>query len=183
MECRMGSGREETPGQCDTPGWPTRSEPGVDPGPRGYEKLALPRNVRRMTQHSVTHAIVFQANGDVSGLLLRSDPDDPGPAEIARSCKYVLCYGRKGVDRPKIQRQLWTDAVLGFDERCEANAIFAKLLNATVARRMITKAECMVETGGPPALGAHWEFQEGLALWFPAASNLWRYRGAGNPAG
>ena len=89
-ECRMGSGRGATPGQCDTPGWPTRSELVVDPDPRGYEKLALPRNVRRMAQHSVAHTIGWQANGDVSVLLLRSDPADPDPTEIARVCKYVL---------------------------------------------------------------------------------------------
>ena len=149
----MGSGREATPGQCDTPGWPTRSDPGVEPGPRGYEKIALPRNVRRMTQHSVIHTIGWKANGDVSVLLLRSDPDDPDPSEIARVCKYVLCYGCKGVEQPKIQRQLWADAVLGSDERCEAKAICTKLLNATVARRMITKAECMVEAGDLPLWG------------------------------
>ena len=41
------------------------------------------------------------------------------------------------------------DAVLRVDERREGDALCAKLLNATVARRMITKAECMVEAGGP----------------------------------
>ena len=89
-ECRMGSGREATPGHRDTPGWPTRIEHVVDPDPRGYEKLALPRNVRRMTQRSVTHTIGWGANGDASVLPLRSDPGDPDPAEIAMVCKYVL---------------------------------------------------------------------------------------------
>ena len=88
-ECRMGDGKEATQMQADTPGRETRLLAGIEPDPRGYEKLAMGRNVRRMTQHSVAHTIAWKANGDVSVLLLRSDPDNPDPAEIARVCKYV----------------------------------------------------------------------------------------------
>ena len=53
MECHMWPGREAAPGKCGTPGRPTvRSETGIKPEPRGYEKLALPRGVRRMTKRS-----------------------------------------------------------------------------------------------------------------------------------
>ena len=123
-------GVEESPGNWDAPGWPLRQKPGLAPDHRGYEKIALQRNVRRMTQHSATHTIGWEASGDVSAILLHSDPDGPGPAEIERVCKYVLCYGCKGVEQPKIQRQIWTDAFLGADERCDARALCAKLLNA-----------------------------------------------------
>ena len=88
-ECRMGDGVEETPGNWDAPGWPLRQKPVLAPDPRVSEKLATQRNVRRMTQHSATHAIGWKANGDVS-FLLHSDPGDPGHAEIARVCKYAL---------------------------------------------------------------------------------------------
>ena len=111
------------------------------------------RNARRMTHRSATHTAAWRANGDVSVLLLRSDPENPDPAEIARVCKYVLCYGCKGVEQPKIQREIWRDAVLGYDERSDAKAICTKLLNTTVARRMITKAECMAEAGNLPLWG------------------------------
>ena len=77
-------------------------------------------------------------NGDVGVLLLRSDLGDPDPAEIERACKYVLFYGFSSVAMPKIQRQIWKGDVLGVDERCVANAICNKLLNAPVARRMTT---------------------------------------------
>lgn len=49
--------------------------------------------------------------------LLRSDPENPGPAEIAMSCKYLISYGRKGVAQTKIQRPMWRNAVLGYHER------------------------------------------------------------------
>ena len=111
-----------------------------------------------MTQHSLAHTVGWKANGDVSFLLLQSDPEDPDPAEIARVCKYFLCYGRKGVEQPKIQRRIWKDIALRLDERSEAKAICTKLLNTTVARRMITKAECMVEAGNLPLWGCSEKF-------------------------
>ena len=119
-ECRMGDGVEATPGLRDTPGWPTRRKPALEADPRGYGKLALERNARRMGQRSLTHTIGREANGCVSALLLHSDPEGPGPAGIARVCKYVLCYRRKWVDHPEIQRRIWMDAVLCIGERCEA---------------------------------------------------------------
>ena len=127
-----------------------RQQPVLAPDPRGHEKLALQRNVRRATHHSATHTIGWKANGDVCVLLLRSDPGDPGPAGVARVCIYVLCYGSKWAGRPKIQRQIWRRAFRGVDGRCEARSICAKLLNNTVARRMIDKAECAVEAGNHP---------------------------------
>ena len=72
-----------------------------------------------------------------------TDPENPAPCEIARGCKYVLFYGRKGVERPKIRRQMWIGAVLGYDERCETKAISTKLLNTTVARMLISKSDFM----------------------------------------
>ena len=79
----MGAGVEETPGNWHTPWWPTRQKPALEADARGYGKLAPERNARRATQHSVTHTSGSKANGDVSVLLLHSDP---GHAEIARAC-------------------------------------------------------------------------------------------------
>ena len=117
-ELPMGDGVEATPGHWSTPGRPTRKKPALEADQRGHEKLALERNVRRATQHTVTHKIGWKANGDVSALPLQSDPADPGPAEIAKVFKYVLCCGRKGVEKPKIQRQIWKDAFRRVDGRC-----------------------------------------------------------------
>ena len=100
----MGEGVEETPGKCDAPGWRARVVAAIAPDPRGYDKWELVRNVRRMTQHSAIHTAGRKANGDVIVLSLHSDPGNPDPAEIARVCKYVLCYGRKGAEQPRIQR-------------------------------------------------------------------------------
>ena len=77
VECRMGAGREAKPMQADTPGWETRQLPGILPDPRGREKLALERHVRRMTQHSVVHTIAWESNGDVSARPSRPGPKTP----------------------------------------------------------------------------------------------------------
>ena len=68
-------------------------------------------------------------------------------------CKYALCYGRKGVEKPKTQRWIWRDAVLGRDESGDADASCANLLNDTTARRTIAKADCMLETVYLPLSG------------------------------
>ena len=105
-ERRMGDGAEATPGHWGAPGWPLRQKPVLASYPRGYEQLATHRNVRRMAQRSAKNNVGMASNDDVSVLLLHSGPGDPGHAEIARVCKYALCYGRKGVGSPKIQRQI-----------------------------------------------------------------------------
>ena len=103
-----------------------------------------------MTHRSLVHTIAREANGDVSVLLFRSDTREPRLIrEIARVSKYALFYGCAGVGRPKIQR----------DERGDAKEICTKPPNATAARRMVEKAECMVEAGGLPLWGCTEKFR------------------------
>ena len=70
--------------------------------------------------------------------------------------------------KPRIQREMWRDAVLVYDERSDAKAICAKLLNTTVARRMITKSECMVEAGNLPPWAFSGKFERSL---FPVSGS------------
>ena len=86
----MGAGREETPWKAGIPGRGTRPLTGIEPYPRGYEKLAPGRSVRRMAHRSVSHTIAWGANGDFSARLLRSGPENQDTSEISRVCKYAL---------------------------------------------------------------------------------------------
>ena len=131
-------------------GWKARPPPGIAPDRRGYEKLALKKIARRMAQKSASRTNARNAYGAVGALLSRSDPENPGTAEIAMSPKYVLRYGRKGVWEPGIQRQIWRGAVLGHDEGIDAKAICPKLLSKTVARRMTEETDRMEEAGNLP---------------------------------
>ena len=129
-ERRTVAGVEETPGKRDTPGWRARVVAAIAPDPREYDKLELVRNVRRAAQRTAIHTVGRKANGDVSVLLLHSDPENPGPGEIARVFKYVLYYGRMGAERPMIQKKRWKDAAPKSDERIEERALCARLLNS-----------------------------------------------------
>ena len=134
-----------------------------------------------MTHRDVFHTIARKANGDVIALLFRSGPENPDPTEIARICKYALGYGRKGVAKTQIQREIWRDAVLGYDDRGDAKVICAKLLNTTAARGAIAKSGRMVEAGNLPPWGARREVQKGLVTRIPETPARRRNRDACNP--
>ena len=108
------------------------------------------------------YPILLRGGGGIDGsfLLLRSGPANPGPSEIGKVSKYVLCYGRKCVEPPKTHRQIWRDAVLGCDERSGPKVICTKLLNTTDAMEMIKKAERIVEAGHLPLWGCTAKFRE-----------------------
>jgi hypothetical protein len=72
---------------------------------RGFKRILLPRNTSRMQQHSRTHLQSWRANGDVTVILLGSDPDAPDPTELAVVLSYVVGYGYKGVDTMQIKKQ------------------------------------------------------------------------------
>ena len=59
----------------------------------------------------------------------------------------------QGEEKPMIQRQIWQVVALKSDERIEARVLCARLLTSTVARRMITKEECMAEAANLPQCG------------------------------
>ena len=113
-----------------------------------------------MAMRSVPHTTACGANGDVGVLLFRPGTGNPGPSEIARVCKYALLYGSSGAGGPKIQRQIWRDAVLGYDEQCGEKAICTNLLNTTVSRRMSSKSDRMVAAAKLPLLGRSWKFRQ-----------------------
>ena len=79
--------------------------------------------------------------------------------------EYVPCYGSKWEEGPKIQRQLWKDAVLGVDERFDAKALRAKLLRTKFARRVITNSERMIEAANSPLRGFSCGFPKSFASW------------------
>ena len=65
-----------------------------------------------------------------------------------------------GEEQPEIQRRIRKAAVLRVDERRDAMALCAKLLNTKVARRMTTQEERMVEAGSLPPLERSRGFRE-----------------------
>ena len=94
--CRCGAGVEETPNKCDTPGFPLRTEPELVRDLRGFNRLDLPRNNRRIITSSRWLLQGWRANCDIQVLLYESDPLNPDPEEIARVTDYIVAYACKG---------------------------------------------------------------------------------------
>src|SRR5687767_8115017 len=94
--CRCGAGVEETPNKCDTPGFPLRSEPKLVRDLRGFDRLELPRNHRRIVATSRKLLQPWRGNSDLQPLLYDCDPLRPSPDEIARVTDYIVTYCCKG---------------------------------------------------------------------------------------
>ena len=90
--CRCGAGVEETPNMCDTPGFLLRIEPKLVRDLRGFDRLDLPRNHRRIVATSKWLVQSWRVNCDIQPLLYASDPLYPNPNEIARVTDYIAAY-------------------------------------------------------------------------------------------
>ena len=94
--CRSGCGYENTPGLADTPGFAIQTEDSIMDDPRGFKKLCLKRNNKRLTQTSLYCLQAWRGNCDIQLLIYDTDPCNPDPAEIAKVTDYVVGYACKG---------------------------------------------------------------------------------------
>ena len=67
--CRCGAGVEQTPDKCDTPGFPLRTEPELVHDLRGFDRLDLPQNHKRIVASSRWLLQGWRANCDIQVLL------------------------------------------------------------------------------------------------------------------
>ena len=94
--CRFGCGHEGTAGKNDTPGFPLRQKSEIIRDKRGFLKLELSRNTKRMLQTSLSLLQTWRANCDLQVMLYDSPPDNFDLSEIARLTDYVVAYSCKG---------------------------------------------------------------------------------------
>ena len=94
--CRFGCGHESNAGKNDTPGFPIRNQSEIVRDKRGFLKLELKRNSRRMLQTSLSLLQTWRANCDLQVMLYDSTPDNFDFSEIARLTDYVVAYSCKG---------------------------------------------------------------------------------------
>ena len=93
---RCGTGVEETPNMCDMPELPLKTEPNLVHDLRGFNRLELPRNHRKIVATSRWLVQGWRANCDLQVLLYECDPKHPSPEEIARVTDYIVAYACKG---------------------------------------------------------------------------------------
>ena len=110
--CKAGAGRENTPGACDTPGFPLCNEPSIHLDCRNSLKLHMPRNNTRVNQTSMDALQSWRGNCDVQILMCDCDLKHPRFEELARVTDYVVAYACKGNVTLKQEREINRDIVM-----------------------------------------------------------------------
>ena len=145
--CRSGAGVEETPNKCDTPGFPLRTESKLVRDLRGFDRLELPRNNRRIVTTSKPLVQSWRANCDIQVLLYEGNPAHPSPDEIARVTDYIVAYACKGNESLLEEMKQMKALILGCEDISgtskDVKRIARKLLNQTTKDKVISKQECM----------------------------------------
>ena len=136
---------------CDTPGFPLRTEPKLVQDLRGFDRLELPRNDRRIVATSRWLVQGWRANCDIQLLLFEGNPLYPNPNEIARVTDYIVAYACKGNETIVEERKQMKALILGCQEVSgtsnDVKRIARKLLNKTTKDKVISKQECMCHLG------------------------------------
>ena len=149
--CKAGAGIERTPGKCDTPGFVLQQESSLVDDVRGFKRIQLPRNHRRITQSSMLMCQSWRANCDIQILLYDSDPDNPDPADVARATDYIVAYACKGVETLQEEKRQMISLIMNssdtFGDKTDVQRVAKQLLNQTIGEKMISKQEAMVLAG------------------------------------
>ena len=118
---------------------------------RGFNRLELPRNHKRITQSSLLLSQSWRANCDIQILLYDSNPLHPDPGDVARATDYIVAYACKGVETLQEEKKQMIALVLQgqetFGDKTDVQRLARQLLNRTVGDKMISKQEAMVHIG------------------------------------
>jgi hypothetical protein len=146
--CKIGCGKEQTKGKCDTPGFPLRKDASIEKDHRGITKLFLSRNNSRLNQTSKIALQSWRANCDVQILLYKCSSTSPDISEIAGVVDYVIAYSCKGNATQKEELKMTRDLVMNATEftgcKRDITRVCRQVLNNTIGRRLISKQEATV---------------------------------------
>ena len=147
--CRSGAGVEITANSNVTPGFTKISMPKISKDLRGFNRLDLPRNSTRTVQTSLWLAQGWRANCDIQIILYDSDPECPDPKEVGKVTDYVVAYACKGnetlLQEKKEIKNLIQNAESVTDCKKDIKRLARQILNKTVAKKLISKQEVMVQ--------------------------------------
>lgn len=140
---------EATPNMCDTPGFPLWLEPKLVRDLRGFDRLELPQNHRRIVASSRWLLQGWRANWDIQPLLYECDPLHPNPDEIARVTDYIVAYACKGNETIVEEMKQMKALILGSQDVTgttnDVKRIARKLLNKTTKTRLFpNKNACAI---------------------------------------
>lgn len=146
--CRSGAGYEETNGECDTPGFPLRTEAEVIREKGKHLKLLMPRNHARVNQSSLDMLVSWRGNCDIQVLVYESDPKKPDIKEISRVTDYVVAYSCKGnttrLEEIQTTKSLILNAETTIGGTSDLRRVCKQVMNRAATRRLISKQEASV---------------------------------------
>jgi len=150
--CRCGAGVEQHFMKADTPGFPLREQPSVVEDPRGFDKVDLARNNKRITQSSKYLMRGWRANCDIQILIYRSAPNDINAADVSRVTNYIVSYACKGsesvVEEKKAMKSLINAAKEEDGDARDVKRMARRLLNESSKNRVISKQEALCQMAG-----------------------------------
>lgn len=150
--CRCGAGIEQNYGKCDTPGFIKRENPTITRDPRGFDRVDMPRNNRRVVQASSFLCQGWRGNCDIQYLLYSSESDEIDVSDITRVTNYVVSYSCKG-NETEIQEKAGLKSIIMAaqvehgDDR-DVKKLARRLLNEASKTRVISKQEATCQLAG-----------------------------------
>lgn len=122
-------------------------------------RLEMPRDHPVLVQHSKYHTQGWRANGDISLILSKSDPENPSVNEILATEKYITGYVCKGNQPTGAVADLFNDMVnCSTDTSSSAKSICTRLLMNSV-KRDISSVEACYELSFIPLYRSSHTFQ------------------------
>lgn len=150
--CRCGGGVEEDPMQCNTPGFKLLAEPQLNYDLRGFFRIDLPRNNRRVTQAAAYIVRGWRANCDVQFLIYKSHPHNVDAADISRVTNYVVSYACKGSESVVEEKNALKSLIIAAQEEegdiRDVKRLARRILNQSTKNRIVSKQEALCQLAG-----------------------------------
>ena len=143
--CRCGFGVEQNAGKCDTGGFHLSTEPKLVCDLRGFDRVDMPRNNKRVVQSSMHVAQGWRANCDVQFLIYKCHPDRVDPSDVARVTNYIVSYNCKGTEREVEEKKSMKAIIMASREesgtKADLRKLAKRLLNESAKGRVISRQE------------------------------------------
>ena len=154
FNCRLEFGTKENPGK------PLRSESAIVRDKNKSLRSKMPRDHPMLVQHSRFHTQGWRANGDISVILSKSDPNNPSVNEIMATEKYISGYACKGNQPTGAIANLFNDMVNCCNDSSGVNpkSLITKLLMESM-KRDVSSVEASYELCSLPLYRSSHNFQ------------------------
>ena len=150
--CRCGAGVEEQYMKCNTPGFALREKADIVRDIRGFDRVDLPRNNRRITQSSKYLMQGWRGNCDIQLLIYKSPPQNIDAGDVSRVTNYVVSYACKGsesaTDEKKGMKAIIELAQEEYGDDRDVKRMARRLLNECTKSRVVSKQEAVCQVSG-----------------------------------